>query len=811
MTSLKTILYATITASFLFPYGVVAQDLEEEGEELAPVYASEIEIGIGVNTEDNFKFGKFNGLDDDGAYFIGNLDVRKARVAGDDSKDYWELSGRDLGLDTRSIYGEYTQEGLFSIYLDYDEKVNNLIDDGRTPFSGSGSERLTLPANWVPGSGVGSLPQLIPSLQNITIQKDRQKIGGGLRWKLSDLWEITGSYHHEDKDGTDEFGAIFGTSGGTPRGSIVAIPHNFDFDEFSTGIVYKGNKGQFVLNYSLSLFDNNITSLVFDNPYNLNRWHVASRSAVGALVQGQVGNIFPDNEAWSVNFSGGYNLSRKTRMTANVTYGEMTQDQAFLPYSIIPALQATITTPLPRANLDGKIENTFVNLNLTHRFNNKLDAKARFTYDDRDNVTPINTYVRINGDGQAQPAFDPANGIVTGNARVNRPYSYENIKFELDAGYRLLPRTKLSAGYKYEEKDRDLQEVATTKEHGFHVKLNTTPTDWMSAWAKYSYATRDGGGNDVPQFLLDVFAVAQAQIGPLDPLAVDVSNYFGNNPHLVGHAPEYIAAEVAAFLANPTGPNLHALYENDPYIRKFYMADRDKKYFTVNANFYPNEEVSLSVYGKYANDEYDNSPTGLQESKRGSLTFDAVYSPSDAFSANAYFTVEKNDYEQRGFEHAGNQNLNPTNVDRLADIGFNFWRVFSEDSIYTAGAGFEWEVIKDKFDLSLDFTYSDATTDITPLAEIEATPTRLPADIPFPDVESRLFSIKLKGDYKLKEGWGSRVYYWYERYDSTDFALDSIETNTLARGGTGGNVILLGNKPPTYNAHVIGFTLYREF
>jgi len=686
--------------------------------------------------------------------------------------------------------------------------VNNLIDDGRTPFSGFGSESLTLPATWVPATGVGSLTELNSSLQNITIANDRKKIGGGITVLLSDSWQISGNFHHEERRGTDSFGAIFGTTGGNPRGSIVAMPQDFDTEEFDAGVAYKGDKGQFAMTYTLSVFNNNTTSLVFDNPFDNNQWAAASQGSAGA--RGQISNVSPNNYAWSVNFSGGYNLWRKTRLTGNFSYGEMNQDQTYLPYTVIPDLQATITNPLPRANLDGQIENIYANINLTHRFNNKLDAKLRFTYDDRDNGTPRDTYVRIAGDAQAQPAFDPASGILTGNARVNRPYSLERSKFEIDGGYRLWPMTKLTAGFSYEEIERDMQEVSKTEEQTFHVKLNTAPTDWMSGWAKISYATRYGRDNVVPQYMQDVIEAA-ATLGPLDPDTVNLATYFNNQPFLEGHAPEYIAAGVDAFLAAPTTVGLAGFFENDPYIRKFYMADRDRTQATANVNFYPNDAVAFSVIGDYSFDDYDESPTGLQDVTRSSLTFDTVYNASDTFNANAYITVEKNDYEQRGFQYAGFDFLNPTNVDRNADIGFNFWRQFSEDSVYTAGAGFEWEVIEDKFSLSLDMTYSDATTEILPVAEIDGIPTNLPPDTPFPDVEAEIYSLMLNGDYQIREGWDVRIYYWYERYRSSDFALDNTDVDTLANGGTGGNVILLGNLSPQYDAHVFGLALRHKF
>jgi len=814
MTSFKHILYASITAACLLPPGLYAQELEEEGAKLAPLYASEVEVGIGYNSADSFKFGKFNGLTDEGAYFIGNFDVRKARAAGDSSTDYWELKGSNLGLDSRSVYGQYARAGSFKVYIDYDQRVNNLVDDGMTPYRGAGTSRLTLPSNWVTGAGVRNLTSLFTDLQGVTIQKERQKVGGGFTYELDDIWSLNANYHHEDKDGTDSIGAIFGSSGGNPRGAVVPIPHDFTFDEFNGGIVYKGEVAQFTLSYNMSFFDNNTTSFVFDNPYNYTSWPAAARSTGSGiltpstlkLVQGQMSDIFPDNDAWSINFAGGYNFDNATRLTANVTYGHMNQNEAFLPYSINANLyDVPAEANLPRASLDGEVENTFINVNLTHRFNSDLDAKGRLTYENRDNNTPREVYNRIAGDAQLQS---------TGSAYMNRPYSLERIKFEAEGGYRLPYMTKLTLGYTYEEKNRNYQEVDNTIEHAIQVRLNSMPADWISGWARYRYSTLDGGDNPVYSLYQQVLDAAIAAGIQLDPSVTGYRNYMSNKPQLEGEDPADIQAELQALIAAPTVTGLRALFDNDPLIRKYYLANRDQHQFNMNVTVYPTPEWTMSALGKFTSNDYPDSPTGVQYSTLENLTFDLTYSPSDRFSANAFFTVERNEYNQRGWYHSGTQNDFPPESVRVATYGNNAWRILTNDRIYTTGMSFAWEVIEKKFNVDLDMTFSDAFTDVKPKAEDYAASTGLGAVAPilFPSVESRIYRLKLTGDYKWKDNWGSRVYYWYERYDSTDFELDGVGVGALnLSAASPGSVILLGDTSPTYHNHVIGFTVYRKF
>ncbi|MCK5668451.1 MAG: MtrB/PioB family outer membrane beta-barrel protein, partial [Gammaproteobacteria bacterium] len=251
--------------------------LEEEVEELPPFYTSEVEVGVGFSTDDSFKFGEYNGLEDDGAFAIDNMVFRKNAVIDDADNTHWEFSGTNLGLDNRNIFMEYSHDGTYgdygnnsdySIFFEYDQIPHNQFEDGMTPFNGAGTTNQTLPAGWVGAGNTAGMTQLIPSLKTVELETERQRFGGGFEWSPLDHWTLKGGYRHEDKEGSDPIGAIFGTSGGNPRGSIIAIPIDYDTDEFNISLAYAGMKGQVSLDYHLSLFDNNDTSVFFDNPFN---------------------------------------------------------------------------------------------------------------------------------------------------------------------------------------------------------------------------------------------------------------------------------------------------------------------------------------------------------------------------------------------------------------------------------------------------------------------------------------------------------------------------------------------------------------
>lgn len=727
--------------------------LEEEGEELPPLYTKEVELGIGYSTTTtfsagSFKFGEYNGLEDDGAFAIGNIKLRKYSVIGDDDNDYWEFRGTNLGLDPRNVYGEYSHDGTYGdysnnsgyrLFFEYDEIPHNQFEDGQTPFFGAGTTNQTLPLVWGGShTNTANLPDLIPSLKNVELETERQRLGGGLRWDFTDHWAAAASYRHENKEGSDPIGAIFGTNGGNPRGSVIAVPINYDFDEFNANLAYTGMKGQASLNYHLSLFNNEDTSVFFENPFDSGSW-----SAGAGFSDGGVGrlSLFPDNQAHQVQFAGGYNFTPMTRATTTISYSRWLQDQNFLPYSNIFA-----GAPLPRSSLDGDIATLFANVNLYSRLTNKLDAKARYTYEDRDNNTPRDVYLRMPNDSTSTIPV-----LADANARINWPYSLTKHLVELDGGYRITPMTKLQLGYAYERKERDFSEVADTDEHTAKVRLSATPFDTASGWIKYSHSWLDGSG------------------------------YIANQPLLTGHTQDFIDAEA---------PDL---FENNPFIRKYHFADRDRDRVQAAINFYPTDKIDFTVNGEYRDDAYTETTQGLQESKHYIATLDVGWHPNDRFNAYAFGTYEVFQHDQRGCAH---------NSEFLPSDGLDpdcIWTYEIEDEIYMAGTGFEWFVIENKFKLNLDFTYSRADT------SWYQTSAGAPVPIALPDVTTDLYNLSVTGEYKIKDNMKARLGYTYERYITRDFGLDMVDPDTLS------NVILLGQQSPDYLAHVFGISLVYEF
>src|SRR3990172_3579280 len=108
----KSLIFIASTAVCAWPLYAAAQTSEggftiEEAPEKKPavITTSSVEVGAGWVSTDSFKFGEYSGLEDRGFFGLGNVEVYRRSPYDGDSTQYWELTGTNLGLTSRSVRG----------------------------------------------------------------------------------------------------------------------------------------------------------------------------------------------------------------------------------------------------------------------------------------------------------------------------------------------------------------------------------------------------------------------------------------------------------------------------------------------------------------------------------------------------------------------------------------------------------------------------------------------------------------------------------------------------------------------------------
>src|SRR5215475_3527993 len=82
---------------------------------------STIDVGAGYVSRSSFKFGEYNGLAKEGAFALGDVDLRGGGSYDSSSAWRWSLLGTDLGLGTRQGEFELRDQGVFKLNLGYDD------------------------------------------------------------------------------------------------------------------------------------------------------------------------------------------------------------------------------------------------------------------------------------------------------------------------------------------------------------------------------------------------------------------------------------------------------------------------------------------------------------------------------------------------------------------------------------------------------------------------------------------------------------------------------------------------------------------
>jgi MtrB/PioB family decaheme-associated outer membrane protein len=738
---MRNLLTATATmAVTLAPAIGSAQDdgflLDEApAVEPQPIFANEVEAGIGYNSEDSFKFGEYTGLEESGPFVILNFDLLNRGAWDGEDTTYYRIRGERLGLDSRRFEAEYGEQGRYAAGVGFRQIPHFLIDNARTPYRGTGGAVLTLPANWEAAPSTQQFASLGESLRNIDIENDRQEVSGFLSLLPGDGWTLDVKVSHETRDGTKPAFAAFGTNGGNPSAVGVARPIDYGTSEINATLGRAEKKYQFELGYRGSFFKNDNPVLNFQNPFSQQFSGSPWASAAGFPASGGY-SLAPDNEAHQFLFSGGYTLDEASRISGQLSYSMLKQDDRFLPYSTNPGL--VVRRGLPRQSLDGDLGILVADLAYSTRLQPRTHLRAHARYEDQDNSTPQDVFVRIAGDAENQAA-----GFANDSARINLPYSFEKIQFDVELGHRLTTRTSLGLEYEFEEHSRTFSEVEETTEHALTGKVRHRFSNTVNG--RFSYTRGDREGNDP---------------------------YRDNAPFLLGHTPEFLGTLAPA-----------NRFENHPEIRKFNLADRTRDELKGTLHIAATPDTNWSLNGFWLNEDFDDSSLGLTERQmlRGAL--DVNHALRETVLLRAYYSYEQFDNEVDG--HAFRPGVS------LTDPALR-WTQDSRDRVHTLGVGLSWAAIPNKLDIDFDYNFSLAETDI----DFEAGSTQPPEAAPTLNTDRH--TVQVTADWRLKEDRRLRFGYTFEYFDADDFALDGIGVNSMPR------VLTFGNEAPDYTAHVFG-------
>ena len=742
-------------------------DVAETPVAAPPVYNNEVRVGLGWQTQSTPVLSRYVGQESQGLFGIGGftMDHRDAWNSG--GTTYYHAEGDNLPLTSRSVNAQVGQQGLWGLNFSYDEIPYYQSNTYHGIYTGPNGVT-------VGGAGTGSItnvttqaPSALSSNQNVNVMRNIFTVGGKYQWQD---WTITSSIHHDHKEGLQENSlAWLGTpSVITGNGNITSSalsyflqPINYDTDRIDVTAVYgNSSRMQLLLGYTYSSFTDNNTTWGGYNPFGFTSGATATAGSAANLAASQ--NIRasytlpPSNSAQQFKAQFGYNLTPTTRINANLQYGLMSQNASYTA-----STGNGNFTPIgpPRDSFNGMIETIFANFAITARPLPKLDVRASYTLDDRQNLASRAEYAQYIND-----AYSASPGMLT-----NLPSSYTDNKGTLEVGYHILPKTKITLDYSYDTIHRTWSNTNDTTNSTVAVQVRSALSDSVSASLRYMHDARWAGEYNP--------GASFSALG-----LTGTSDFFGFYDY-------YLASrrrdEVKGTIDYAPGPE-------SPFLRV--------------------PGLTISLVGKADYDYYPSSALGLKSNNSLSIGPDISYEFSKTLSMHAFYEFQQLFFNTNSLVSNAVCNGSGTTLTPGPGCTSNgSWNQKTDDITHTVGASVDWQPIPDKLKLSADYTLSYGNTSYTfadggiysfPTSATNPTPVATSGlyIMPLPSTKGILNSISLKAEYKYRPNITLIGGVSYSRFTYQDYAYGVGATQFS-------NAIFTGDAKPNYSVAAVALAL----
>ncbi len=577
-----------IAASVMLAFGTAyAQD-----DDVAKLTQLESSVGVGVGAVsgdqgDRSIFGQFNGMREDRAYLMLDIDYAKR----DDATGTWTIvQGHDLGLDSRELGVTVDKQGDWKVSGDYSELVHREIRTVNSGMLGVGSTTPTEVRLATPGSG---------SDDHLQVKRTRFGLSGE-KWINSAL-QVQLNFKNEDKDGERFWargyecatGVCTTTQNATnQRWALIFLPEPVDSNtkQIEAKLNFHTDKLFVSGGYYGSFYTNSNGNVQATVTAPLNGSIGQSVNNIGPLaVLNLPMALWPDNEAHQFYVDGNYRFTPMTQANFKLAYTRAQQNQSFAAMGLADGTQ-------PRADFGGQIDSTLAQVGLSMRPMAKLSVHANLRYEKNDDKTPIAVYNTEGGDfwsnghgtNEKTSGKIEATYLFPANFRGTFGIDYDAVKRELPLAQPTVGTSGvLLAGFSGLRGD--------TTEVGYRAELRRSISESLIGSVGVYHSKRDGS---------DWYSLSGATYGQL-------------------FSTDQLLAAAPATGASGAYP--------------FTLADRTRDKVRVTADWSASDRLSLQFVAEGGDDKYDPPSTaGLQKSKLSLFSVDASYAVTDAWKLTAY-------------------------------------------------------------------------------------------------------------------------------------------------------------------------------
>ena len=716
------------------------------------------------------KFGEYNGLNRGGGYVNGAVNIRGGSAytnneQGDTTR--WSITGENLGLTSRSANASIADQGSWNFGVNFDQLQHNITDSYQTPYGGAmGGNRFSLPTGMQNTSTIPNpiTTQTSSALQGMNISSTRYNTtvtGGAI---VDKNLNFTFEYNNLTQTGAKLQGvsgaslASGANTGNAQTISILPMPTNYQTDTVNLAANWKDENSHLTASYFGSFFKDGYNSMSFQS------WNKTSGQTTTPY---ETMSTMPSNVFNQLNLAGGYDFSKKTKLTSNLSIAQNTQNQGFggtydsgMAAGVSNLVNATpaapLTSPLPAGSMNGLVNTTHADLKITDQTIKDLTVLASAKFDQRDNLTQSNMYTSASVSSSSLGTIP------------NTPMSIKQTQLALGGDYRITKDQKVNLTIANNVINRWCNQYGTTQT-GSASNVSYYPNYYNSA-----NCVAATGSNENKADLLYRIKVAEGLDFKLGG----------------GYSNRKTDWNSSVYVAMPQTASLNTNGANYPGYYPFFEASRKQYLGKASANWQATEGLMVTLGGKYTSDTYPDSTYGVQNGNSWSANLDGTYAYAEQGSVVAYATQQS---QQRNM------------VNYVSSSGTGSWSNNLQTNTTTLGLGAkQGGLLSGKLTLSSDLTYSMAKS-IYNTQQNYAFTTGLACNNSanmtcglLPGIVNNMAIIKLGGSYELDKNSRVGLMYWFQHLYSNDYSYNSYQS-----GYTPSGVMPTNQTSPSYNVNVI--------
>ncbi|MBL8307801.1 MAG: MtrB/PioB family decaheme-associated outer membrane protein [Rubrivivax sp.] len=237
--------------------------------------------------------------------------------------------------------------------------------------------------------------------------------------------------------------------------------------------------------------------------------------------------------------------------------------------------------------------------------------------------------------------------------------------------------------------------------------------------------------------------------------------------------------------ASPYGAVTYGPAPQNPLLRLPFLSNRSRNTVGARVDWAIGENLNVAVHFDAFDDDYTQSALGLQAARGASGGVEVGWTLSEQTQLYVFAHDEQGRAFQRGSE---------------AFAGAD-WQGRILDSAQVAGAGVRHVALGGKLELAGDVVFARSREQ----TQVNSLQLPTPAAAPFPMASNMRDSFKLTATWKMSETMSLTGRYAYEDQHVADWRWDGINPGTV------GNLLALGETPPTYRVNVLSVALRYRF